>query len=417
MVGCKLSIRLAAIALLAGLAGACGTANDSAPTVDPVRGKHPSTWAYDHRAYYHDNQSQCFDCHGSDLKGGITRIDCFNQAADARCHADNHAPRPITPDHVANFRTPTLHGPVARQNLRSCQACHGQPGISGTNPRYNLPIGSLPNGCETCHPIRAGHPAPWANHRLATIETVSGTEKISMCDICHGISLAGGSGPKCSKCHTLLALGVIPKAGECVSCHGKPPNGAPGSALPNIPGAHVKHSNLANVTGVCDSCHNGAGTTTSLHFNGTVDVNFLSAYNAKSGTATYNSATMTCSNVSCHGGITTPPWRTGSIAISTNCISCHSFGRGQFNSYSSGKHYYHRTRSIVIDCTDCHDAAVKLPLKHYVGLNTPQFEGNPADTIRDDVHYDPVQHTCSPTPGHFSIGVCHGNLPSNIQTW
>lgn len=411
MFGTKLPTRLAAVVILAGIAVACGKANDSAPTVDPVRGKHPATWVFGHRAYYHDNTTQCNDCHGSDQKGGITKIDCFNQAADARCHADNHAPRDITPDHVANFRNPLLHGPVARTDLISCQACHGQPGIPGTNPRYNLPIGSIPNGCETCHPARAGHPAPWSNHRLAKIE--------HMCDICHGASLEGGAGPKCAKCHTSLALGAIPKAGECLSCHGKPPNGPPGSAAPNISGAHVKHTNLTGVTGVCNSCHNGAGTTTSLHFNGTVDLSFLSAYNAKTGVATYVSTTTThiCSNVSCHGGITTPPWRTGSIAIFTQCTSCHSFGRGQFNSYSSGKHLYHRSGSIVIECTDCHDAVVKLPAKHYIGLDTPAFEGRPAETIRNDVHYDAVQRTCSPITGNFSSGVCHGNLSSITQNW
>ena len=401
--------------------GGCSSGNDSAPTVDPVRGKHPASWFVWHRAYSNQDTSQCKDCHGSDLMGGITKIDCSNQGNDTRCHANGHPPRPITPEHTPDFRIASLHGPVARADLLSCQACHGEPGIEGSNSRYNNPIGSLPQGCEECHAQGAGHPTAgdasgatgWAGHRLAGGD-------LRNCNLCHGLSLSGigadgnpSAGRSCSAagCHTALAAATVPVAGQCISCHGKPPNGI---AAPNTEGAHVKHNNLATVNSRCEICHGDAGSGSPLHGNGNVDITLLTWHDAKSGTATINHTTNTCSNIRCHGGRDIA-W-TGTFDTEAHCEQCHDLGTDQYNGYHSGEHQRHTPGGAAgTPCTDCHDLD-KLRPTHFSNLSSIEFDVNPADTIIDEVNY--VGGTCSPqndgTQSVFFLNRCHFTNP---QPW
>ena len=166
----------------------------------------------------------------------------------------------------------------------------------------------------------SGHPAGWfPSGHAAAAKADPGA-----CTECHGSDLSGGtSGVACSSCHV---NGSPYTNTDCTSCHGKPPTG---TVAPNSAGAHntvTGHFN-AGVTlpDGCSTCHDGAGSGTTKHDNGTVDVAFLTIYSAKSGTAVHN-ADGTCSSVSCHGGQTTPVWLTGTIDVSTQCTSCHSFG-------------------------------------------------------------------------------------------
>ena len=141
-------------------------------------------------------------------------------------------------------------------------------------------------------------------------------------------------GPACQTCHVaaspLTAL-------TCTSCHASPPNGgAPaGAAYPNVPGAHATHIalNSAGTPIACDTCHNGLGSGTLNHYNRAKsrvppgDVAFPATYNAATGASSFdNSAALSCSNVSCHGGQATPNWQTGAINVNTQCTSCHAFG-------------------------------------------------------------------------------------------
>ncbi len=215
------------------------------------------------------------------------------------------------------------------------------------------------------------------------------------CIECHGDDLSGGiSGVSCLTCHVNGSPFVLT---GCTSCHGNPPSG---STAPNRAGAHnnVDGHFAPQVTlpDACNTCHNGAGTGTANHDNGVVDVNFLSAYSAKSGTAVYNNADGTCSNVSCHGGQTTPPWLTGTIDVGTQCTSCHTYGTSQYNSFVSGQHGLH-VNVLQIACVACHDTT-KLAVNHFRFLNTPQMEGPAAATINSNVNYNGT--TCTP--------LCHG---------
>jgi predicted CxxxxCH...CXXCH cytochrome family protein len=131
------------------------------------------------------------------------------------------------------------------------------------------------------------------------------------------------------------------------------------------------HTALPSINNNCASCHAGAA------HNSRVDLGVAASFNAKSGTATVN-ANMTCANISCHGGQTTPAWQTGSIAVDTQCTSCHASGTSQYNSYASGQHSRHIGKGYA--CTVCHSTS-KLATGHFTNLATSTFEQDPAATI------------------------------------
>jgi predicted CxxxxCH...CXXCH cytochrome family protein len=202
----------------------------------------------------------------------------------------------------------------------------------------------------------------------------------------------------------------------CVSCHAQPPNGADDLGnRPNRSGAHLPiHQVLPKVGNVCNTCHNGAGTGSPLHFDrqAPATVSFLPAYNAKNGTARRN-ADGSCSSVSCHGGQDAPNWFTGSIDRTTQCTVCHQVGTGpqtpQFNSPYSGEHGLgpHVTRG----CTACHDPQLLEPAaeRHYGGLDTPGFEIDAQTTLRAGLNYAPTSQIpprgiCDPS----DFTGCHG---------
>jgi len=308
--------------------------------------------------------------------------------------------------HAMPFTDPDLHGPEAKADLSYCQECHATPadGGAGSNPRFNAAVGDLVNGCEDCHTQNTAHPYPSWSGAAANSHKTAGN-LAAACALCHGANLLGdaegGVGRACSDCHTAgspLALS------NCTSCHNNPPDGnAPaGSSRPNRDGAHSVHDALPKVSGICVSCHSGAGTNTGLHFdaNAPASIFGLATYDAESGIFSYNSAVRQCSNVSCHGGQTTPDWLTGSLNVASDCKSCHVRGTSQYNSYNSGRHRLH-VEEERFSCTTCHDAS-KLAADHFIGLDTPGFEGAADETLRDALNYNPS------TNRGCSVGGCHG---------
>jgi len=294
------------------------------------------------------------------------------------------------------------HGPLYLGNPGQCGECHGADLTGGI---AKVSCFSVNLGAQTCHP-NGPHPVPWPEHNKAP-------NLGNACTPCHGATLSGGpNAPACSKCHLLLTPGSLPVLGTCITCHNKPPQGA---VFPNISGAHRKHNPRPGVADVCSTCHNGGGSGSSGHGK-QLTVAFLPAYGAKTGAATIN-PDNSCSNVSCHGGVRTPVWRTGKINPGTDCIQCHTAGTAfqtpQYNSFFSGEHIKHLTE-VGLVCTDCHDMSVTSSgASHFSGLNTPStFELNPQLTIRGPVNYtkNGATATCSPgqLPSGFSIGVCHG---------
>ncbi len=361
----------------------------------PWRGSTPS-----HTNTDPQNAAVCAWCH---LGGGQVVVNppspppagsspgCFN---DTLCHGSDVG-------HPAGWASGDQHGPVAKGDLTYCQSCHGEQGGPGDNPRFNVPVGNLANGCEDCHQPKTAHPINqandgWANHRTAGNMNTA-------CALCHGATLTeGGSGPACTTCHVQGSPTVLT---DCTSCHSTPPSG---TTFPNDAGSHQVHDVLAGVTGNCDVCHNSAGTGTSFHYDMTPDVFVNPTYYAKSGSASYDSGTGTCSNVSCHGGQTTPQWGVGAIDVNADCMKCHIVETApgtQYNSATSGKHDKHVNKE-GFPCTQCHDPN-KLDPGHFAHLETPDLEGPVSDTFRTELNYTPGNPpSCDPASG--GLTGCHG---------
>jgi predicted CxxxxCH...CXXCH cytochrome family protein len=385
----------------------CGEANTNAPSLNSTQ-KHPDNWLTGHRAAYSANSIQCRVCHGIDLKGGITKIDCFNQAGLGQCHAGGHGPR--LANHLLPFADPTIHGPVARTDLIFCQGCHGTTGGAGSNPRFTVFYGSIPVGCETsgCHLAKTAHPKPWKNHPLAG-------NQANACSLCHGATFGGGNGPACKNCHAMLVAGQPPISGQCISCHGNPPAG---TAIPDIAGSHAAHAALPELGHNCNACHNGGGADSAIHTsfsNHTVArVSFLPAFNAKSGSAAFAINSKSCANVKCHGGQATPAWG-ATLDSTTECLKCHTAGASQYNGYISGKHNFHLNLGLF--CTDCHDMTRQTAPNHFSNLSSAVFNQPAANTIRSYINYNRALQpptcfiTSAPPPG-TQFTACHSSLRS-----
>jgi predicted CxxxxCH...CXXCH cytochrome family protein len=324
---------------------------------------HPQSWiriTYTHTNTDTGNAPVCALCHTNGSHSPIpapspapsagTSPGCFNATL---CHG--------AAGHPTNWTTPTIHGPAAKsapsaaamQGFSSCQPCHGNT-FAGD---------SAHPACFSCHGGSAPHPVHWITSPYTHTNTNEGNAVV--CSLCHSAGAnspttapptpAPGTPPGCfnaTLCHAQAA---------CGSCHGIPPDG---TIAPNVAGRHPQHM-AVNASIACGTCHNGAGSGTALHENGTVNVIFDPVYNAISGAAAYNAGSNTCTNVSCHGGQTTPNWFTGTISVNTQCTSCHASGQGQYNGYYSGKHSDHSGRG----CTECHDTT-KLSSVHFNDLNT-----------------------------------------------
>ena len=262
----------------------------------------------------------CQTCHGTgtNFSGGTSGVSCYT------CHV----PTANSP-HASQWRTGDtyVHTTTAAGNAAVCAFCH----LNGANspiaaPSPPAPAGTAP-GCfngTLCHGAGgAPHPVPYNDnsHYTVTSATFPGS-----CSPCHDVSAPSTKiGPVCQTCHVaaspLTAL-------NCTSCHASPPNGAApaGPVYANIAGAHAAHLALNSVGSPvsCDTCHTGLGPSllNLNHYNNAKsrvppgDVAFLATYNAKTGASSFLPGSLTCTNVSCHGG-TSPNWQTGAINVNT----------------------------------------------------------------------------------------------------
>ena len=351
----------------------------------------------------------CQTCHGTgtNFSGGTSGVSCYT------CHV----PTANSP-HASQWRTGDtyVHTTTDAGNAAVCAYCH----LNGANSPIAPPSPPAPAGTAAgcfnstlCHGSGGvAHPVPYNNgsHYTVTSGTFPGS-----CSTCHDVSAPSTkAGPVCQTCH--VAASPL-AAANCTSCHASPPNGgAPaGAAYANIAGAHGVHIALAS-TGTpisCDTCHNGLGTNTLTHYNAAKsrvspgDAAFLATYNAQSGASSFNSAGLSCSNVSCHGGQGTPNWQTGAINPNTQCASCHAFNVAQYNSYRSGQHDSGGHNGET--CTACHNITT-LAVNHFTTLGTTAMEGPASATIGGTGTsipaggYNPATGSCSPS--------CHGT-----ETW
>ena len=281
-------------------------------------------WYFDHRDYAKANGAvTCAKCHGADLHGSSVAPSCFSSSFDSKgCHPDG----PGTAPHVldGSFLEGSVHGPVAKVDFTVCQACHGEPGGPGSNPRFNLGILNSPipgTGCEGCHNDHTAHPSvgefvtipaggtPRDNaHWYGAEVTCSTSGNLAACALCHGANYGGpaegGVGPACIECHITLPAD---NPTGCVSCHDEPPDGAglAGNVRPNRQGQHNRPGHSLAISGIpsetCARCHNGAGYQTDLHFDHSspADVIFTHPDGTDTISAVSDSNNTTC-NGACH---------------------------------------------------------------------------------------------------------------------
>ena len=435
-------------------------------------GTHASTAALDYIAG--GGSSGCTECHGSDLAGGISGASCFSGTA-AGCHHVTAPGDPVWGD-------PEAHGAAAKKapgssGFASCQICHGHDFSGGgagescfgfdchkgaphpsswlgvpyahmSTDRANAPVcaqchypgspNNLPGYPDTlppagtapdcfnntlCHGVgNTPHTVPYnyTSHYTVTSATYSG-----FCSGCHDIAAPSTNyGPPCRTCH--VAASPLAAAG-CTSCHANPPDGPP-TAYPNAAGAHAKHIALksAGTPISCDTCHDGLGTGTLNHYNAAKslvppgNVAFLATYYAKTGASLFdNGAALSCTNVSCHGGLArsggTPGtplnWRTGALDVNTECKSCHTLGTAQYNSYNSGEHDEHTVEKGVI-CVYCHNTAA-LAVNHFTTLGDNTM--SPADAAATIGGAGTLISTW--TPGTGTSGTCTTSCHPGTRSW
>ncbi|WP_020675252.1 hypothetical protein [Geopsychrobacter electrodiphilus] len=163
---------------------------------------HPADWTnpYVNHRGYGAQTDLCKNCHGASLQGSTVAPSCFSTSYNAQsCHAAGPglAPHPLD----GSFLIGSTHGPVAKADLTMCQACHGQAGGPGSNPRFNRGIVSQGGtGCEACHGEYLAHPSNWEGYDGPTFHGTAGNMQ-NACTLCHGANLEGGSGPSCASCH------------------------------------------------------------------------------------------------------------------------------------------------------------------------------------------------------------------------
>ncbi|TFH30874.1 MAG: CxxxxCH/CxxCH domain-containing protein [Deltaproteobacteria bacterium] len=380
-----------------------------------------STWTAPNLAFHGLSAKQdlsfCQTCHGTPgtilFEGGTAPTKCSTCHTAAKAHPNTWFDAPVVtfPGYVPSHRN-------AGMISTTCTICHKVDG-PGTGPNPAAPgcfSASFTNADGVAASCHANGPVAHASPFLAHTGVRAGTFNDPFpagCATCHAVMGTSpiSSAPLCTVCHT---AGSPLTLTNCTSCHAQIPDG---SVYPNIAGAHLTAHALPGITDVCNVCHNGLGTNTLNHYNrangrpgesGRVppgDVAFFATYNAKSGAASFNSSALTCSNVSCHGGQTTPNWRTGTIDVNTNagCLRCHAFGSGQFNSFNSGEHDEHIDEGV--QCRECHnmDRATPGAQNHFAFLGTTTMEGPASDTFQDstgNVVYNTTANRCT--------GRCHG---------
>jgi len=200
---------------------------------------------------------------------------------------------------------------------------------------------------------------------------------------------------------------------------------------------------------VCEACHVGSvpGDAANTHYSnankrltghpvaGPASVAIDPAFNAKSGTAgTVASATaFTCSNVSCHGGQTTPGWQSGVMTANatTYCIACHKVTAAasstQYND-ATGRHQSVGAHNTT--CDYCHDMTQNKTgaINHWKYLDTSAVRLSPDQLSSDTIKFgggaqpatgNPPTYTVTATIGRGGCALsCHGTTHTTSgNTW
>ncbi|HEY5999140.1 MAG TPA: hypothetical protein VI078_07530 [bacterium] len=210
---------------------------------------HPEDWIADHGKAYRKAPARCVECHGTDLKGGVSAVSCFSASfKGTACHPGG----PATFIHPEGWGAWQRHGAAAKAapgpsgGFAWCESCHGTDFAGGI---VNTP-------CARCHGVPAPHPrAPWRGGPQTHATT--NTANAPVCAQCHRHAGSGGQ-PGCfngTLCHT--QRGVHPGGWGDPTSHGPAAKGRPGpsSGFLFCTGCHGSdyRGNGAGVS--CFPCH------------------------------------------------------------------------------------------------------------------------------------------------------------------
>ena len=127
----------------------CSKSRDGGDLVfDPGVG-HSKSWIREHGPATISGEGNCEECHGADLRGGVSFISCYTPSLNGEsCHGDGPGM-----GHSPGWADPSLHGNHAKiAGMASCQACHGA----------DFGGGVAKIACGSCHGTAAPHSrSPW----------------------------------------------------------------------------------------------------------------------------------------------------------------------------------------------------------------------------------------------------------------
>jgi len=235
----------------------------------------------------------------------------------------------------------------------TCGSCHGVSGdtynVMGSHGAHvGTGYGKPRLGCSNCHGLKENN---YHVDGAVRWEFYSTAQRLNLLVTNPQYTPAAGNGTAGANGQT---NNLAPSAsyGTCaVYCHsdGRGNFASPlpvwGGALPNgcgschinqtstFSGSHEKHSKSSALGGYgidCLICHNGSGSGSLMHVNGTINVIFDTGVVGPS--ATYDSANKRCFSILCHDTTvaTGPTWGVGSTGnydtgtYKTTCIGCHS---------------------------------------------------------------------------------------------
>jgi len=365
---------------------ACSKANDTASNIDPRTGKHPSGWAVantggQHTVSFLAVPSSCYECHGKDLQGGISKVSCFSTSRSGiNCHAGGPS------GHPAGWADPDAHGVAAKavlsgiNGMAHCQTCHGADFAGGIAKKSCLNT----SGCHGANVMAAHSPTPWRDvaNTGARSHASADTSNAAACAVCH----ANGNNSS-RKPSPAAPAGTPPDCFNNTLCHGVEGH-ATGWSAPTLHGAAAKAAQGGTAASPvssfasCASCH---GT------------------NYDGGTAQQSCL----NNAGCHGAaIAAPhpasPWRssTGGVTHSTTdtenagqCAVCHTNGANSSRKPRPGD---------PVGITGCFNNT----LCHGT-------EGHPAGWSAPSQHGAEAKKAPSATTGFSACQFCHGSTFNN----
>lgn len=173
----------------------CAKANDTSANIDVRTGKHLSGWLVAtnggaHPAVFLADSGVCHECHGTDLKGGISTVSCFSASRNGiNCHAGGPS------SHPAGWVAAGFHGAAAKaadggitvsgqfsttSSLAKCAQCHGTAYDGGIIQKSCLNTAGCHGTGGAPHPAR-----PWFSTSGGVTHTTTDTVNAGQCAVCH----------------------------------------------------------------------------------------------------------------------------------------------------------------------------------------------------------------------------------------